>query len=103
MTSAIRRFLEHVGVLRGPTPESHFENEANWTRVSSSNVDSIAFYADVREGGRPELRVRFLNGSEYRYWGISFGQWLDFLASGSKGRWVWRVLRRGKVPYQRVY
>jgi hypothetical protein len=62
--------------------------ELVWHHVDSSNVDTIAY--DVE---RRQLYVRFLNGGLYRYDDFPPTRWADFLASNSKGLFVWHVIR----------
>jgi len=62
--------------------------------VLSSNVSAV--------GTRnKDLIIRFHNGSIYEY--ANQGSRFDsLLASNSKGRWVWRFLRRARVPYKKT-
>ena len=65
-----------------------------YTPVFSSNVSAI-------QRNVSDLYIRFHNGSVYLYpnQGDRFN---DLLTSPSKGKWVWRELRRKNVPYSRV-
>ena len=69
-------------------------SQKGYTWVLSSNVS-----AAKRVGN--DLYIRFLNGSLYRYdnKGDSF---TNLIAAASKGKWVWRFLRRPNVPYSKV-
>lgn len=61
--------------------------------VLSSNVSAVG----SREN---DLIIRFHNGSVYEY--PNQASRLDSLmSSNSKGRWVWRFLRRARVPYKK--
>lgn len=68
-----------------------------WVGVVSSNVKKIRYDAK-----RYELHVGFLNGSEYKYTGIDRLFARQMFDSASKGRFVWRRLRRKGRPYQRL-
>lgn len=45
--------------------------------------------------------IRFLNGSVYRYFGMGENL-MNILSATSKGKWVWRFLRRAGVPYEKI-
>lgn len=62
--------------------------------VQSSNVSAVGTSGD-------DLMIRFHNGSIYRYFGMG-DELMSILSSNSKGKWVWRYLRRAGVPYQFV-
>ena len=62
--------------------------------VLSSNVSSVGVRGD-------SLIIRFHNGSMYEYPNQST-KYDDILRSNSKGKWVWRFLRRARVPYQKI-
>ena len=61
------------------------------TAVESSNIAAIGYEAGI-------LRVRFRDGAEYDYAGVTQAQHLAFLAAESKGRWLneFIVLRSGR-------
>jgi|SRR6056297_954946 len=65
-----------------------------YTTVRSSNVSAVATSGD-------DLYIRFLNGSLYKYIGKANLE-DNILAAASKGKWVWRFLRRPNVPYAKV-
>ena len=77
------------------TPEEQRRiNRSGYTTVLSSNVSAIAEF----EG---DLYIRFHGGSSYRY--PNSGElYQPMLDSSSKGKFVWRELRRKGVPYQRI-
>lgn len=62
--------------------------------VQSSNVSAVGRSDD-------DLMIRFHNGSVYRYFKMG-DDLMSILGSNSKGKWVWRFLRRAGVPYQHV-
>jgi hypothetical protein len=77
------------------TPEEQQRiNRAGFTTVLSSNVSAIAEM-------NGDLYIRFHGGSSYVYPG-SGNLYDDMLNSSSKGKFVWRELRRNSVPYQRI-
>ncbi len=61
--------------------------------VLSSNVSAVGTRSN-------DLIIRFHNGSVYEYPNQA-SQYDSILASNSKGRWVWRFLRRARVPYRK--
>ncbi len=71
-------------------------SEMQWTPVMSSNVAEVGY-----NQGTNTLGVRFLNGSEYNYFGVDEDVYTSFLSAGSKGKFVWYTLR-GAYPYERV-
>lgn len=62
--------------------------------VFSSNVSGVKAVGN-------DLYIRFHNGSIYRYDGMG-GKFERLMAASSKGKWVWRFLRRAGVDYQKV-
>ncbi len=62
--------------------------------VQSSNVSAFGT-ADE------DLVIRFHNGSLYQYPGMA-DRYRDAVSSLSKGRWVWKHIRRAKVPYKKI-
>lgn len=77
------------------TPEEQKRiNRSGYTTVLSSNVSAIAEYQD-------DLFIRFHGGSSYIYPG-SGDLYRPMLDSSSKGKFVWRELRRKNVPYRRI-
>ena len=76
--------------------------------VISSNVVSMTYNAQ-----RQHLTVEFQRwvkgvgrviggGAKYLYYDISLEEWKSAKLAGSKGKWVWAVLRRGGKAYMRV-
>lgn len=62
--------------------------------VNSSNVSALGVFGD-------DLYIRFLNSAVYRY--PKNAELFDvIMRSISKGRAVWRHIRRAGVPYERV-
>lgn len=62
--------------------------------VFSSNVSAIAKRGTA-------LIIRFHNGSIYSYENQA-RNYERMMASASKGKWVWRFLRRPQVPYKKI-
>lgn len=62
--------------------------------VLSSNVSAVGTKNNA-------LIIRFHNGSVYEYPGKA-EQMESILGSNSKGKWVWRFLRRARVPYKKI-
>lgn len=62
--------------------------------VLSSNVSAVGISED-------NLIIRFHNGSMYSYdeMASSFDK---IMSSNSKGKWVWKHLRRPGVPYKKI-
>lgn len=68
--------------------------EKGFEWVFSSNVSAAA------QRGK-DLIIRFHNGSIYKYpnQGNNFER---LMGASSKGKWVWRFLRRPNVPYSKI-
>jgi len=62
--------------------------------VLSSNVSAVGVVGK-------DLIIRFHNGSLYQYEDMA-ESYEDILRSNSKGKWVWRYLRRAGVPYRKI-
>jgi len=62
--------------------------------VFSSNVSAVATSGI-------NLVIRFHNGSIYSYAGKA-KDYERIMGAASKGKWVWRFLRRPQVPYQKI-
>lgn len=77
--------------------DAYFAVEANWRRVTSTNVHAVAYFTDL-ETRRGVLGVRFFPDgakavSEYRYFGVPVSLFSDMLVAGSRGRFVHERLR----------
>ena len=68
----------------------------DWIKVKSSNVAAIRFLRVNKE-----LYVRFKDGSEYRYSGVSTHTAKDMYGCASMGKFVWSRLR-DRFPYSKV-
>ena len=68
--------------------------QLGYTWVVSSNVSAVAKFGN-------DLYIRFLNGSLYKY-PTKGDLFENVLAASSKGKWVWRFLRRPAVPFTKV-
>lgn len=95
-----------ISTLRAVNPYTKNINEIVY--VSSSNVVAAAYDARTQV-----LMVEFRRyvkgrgalaggGSRYEYAGVSEASWRSFKRAGSKGKWVWAMLRRRGVPYRRI-
>lgn len=74
--------------------ESQLLKRKGLRAVISSNVSAIGYDDDV-------LIVRFHGGATYGYPGQA-DRYDDLVSAPSKGKWVWRNLRRAKVTYYRM-
>lgn len=86
---------------RKPSADSYFADGRNWQSVRSSNVEAIGFYLDTSSRRENVLGVRFKNGSEYHYYGVTLSVYSNFVVASSKGRYVWQSLR-DRYSYRRV-
>lgn len=76
------------------TTERLYLSQQGFQHVQSSNVSAVAQRGD-------DMIIRFHNGSLYRYAGK--GEHVpDIIRSNSKGKWVWRNLRRKRVAYEKI-
>jgi len=41
-------------------------------------------------------------GARYEYAGVTPAMWNTFKLVGSKGKWVWNILRKRGIPYRRI-
>lgn len=86
-------------IARDPMDAHYWAQFARWQRISSSNVLAIRY--DYRE---KILSVQFKGIAKgvkfpiYDYKGVPPEVAREMYTSGSKGKFVWRVLRDG--PYQ---
>ncbi len=88
-----------VGDVEEIAPDAA-KKAAQWTSVSSSNVQALRFL------GRDRLEVMFLSKgrwprSIYAYFGVPVDFYYQMLNASSKGKFVWRHLR-GAYPYARL-
>jgi hypothetical protein len=89
-----------TGMFRGVGGQAEVEalnraiaNYDGWITVDSSNVEAgaydfvenIMFIRFLAKGNRPSYT--------YYYPAVQPQEWMDFLQAGSKGKWVWGVLR----------
>jgi hypothetical protein len=84
MTSALSDFM------------SDLEQAWVWTPVSSSNVAEVGYLA-----AENTLGVRFLNGSEYHYFGVDEDTFHSLESAGSPGGFMHAYIK-GTFPYERV-
>lgn len=70
-------------------------DEAEWTKLNSSNVDRIRYGMADRT-----LQVVFKNGSLYAYYNVEPTIFLQFLRTHSPGQFVWYVLRAYGYRYR---
>jgi len=68
--------------------------ESGYEWIFSSNVSAAAVRGN-------DLIIRFHNSSVYRYENQA-KNYERLMAAASKGKWVWRFLRRPQVPYQKI-
>lgn len=71
-----------------PFPVDH--DSLDWQYVTSSNVRRIAYQADFHR-----LFIEFHSGAIYSYENFEPSRWEDFLASDSKGMFVYYIIRGG--------
>ena len=77
-------------------------NITHYELVNSSNVYSVGYDPDSEI-----LQVQFLDkdkkgpGAIYRYSGVPFDVWHDFINAGSKGKYVWSHIR-DRFPFVKV-
>lgn len=84
---------EYQRILLSEQSEQILESRGYET-VFSSNVSAIATSGD-------DLVIRFHNGSVYAY-DKQAKNYERLMAAASKGKWVWRFLRRKNVPYRKI-
>lgn len=73
------------GILQGITWIDNFVSSNVWKFQRKGN----------------NLLVMFLDGSVYIYFGVA-DKFIGLLNAGSKGKWVWRSLRRKNVNYVKI-
>ena len=74
--------------------ETNLLRDRGFKSVVSSNVSAVAIRGDA-------LVIRFHGGATYEYPGMR-DRYTDIMSAPSKGKWVWREIRRKNVPYNRV-
>lgn len=72
--------------------------EMEWVQADSSNVDRAAYNEETSQ-----MFVQFLSGAIYRYEGVPASIWAEYLASNSKGMFVWYVLRNNGLDNRFAY
>lgn len=82
------RRWDHSGIERFTLAKAGFQ------AVQSSNVSAVGKSED-------DLVIRFHNGGVYKYYGMG-DKVVNILQTNSKGKWVWRFLRRAGVSYERI-
>jgi hypothetical protein len=93
MATVVQEKRTYQRILHSDTSEKKL-NEAGFETVFSSNVSAIAVRGD-------DLIIRFHNSSIYSY--ANQGKNYErMMAAASKGKWVWRFLRRPNVPYAKI-
>ena len=90
VTNEKRRYTRLAHTL----DESRMLNDIGFKAVVSSNVSAVAIRGDA-------LVIRFHGGATYEYPGLR-DRYTDIMSAPSKGKWVWRELRRKNVAYNRV-
>lgn len=93
MAVRLQENREYQRILLSPESERLLESKG-YEPVFSSNVSAIATNGD-------ELVIRFHNGSVYGY-PKQAKNYERLMAAASKGKWVWRFLRRKNVPYRKI-
>ena len=74
--------------------ETNLLRDRGFKSVVSSNVSAVAIQGDA-------LVIRFHGGATYEYPGMR-DRYTDIMSAPSKGKWVWREIRRKNAPYNRV-
>ena len=67
-----------------------------WVFVDSSNLEAVRY--DPASG---TLHIRFLNDSQYAFYGVPPGVHQGLMAAASKGSYHWKHIRN-KYEYERV-
>lgn len=82
-------------------PFIYFADGSVWTRVESSNLESVAYLAgpnDYSRGGI--MAIRFKSGSTYWYLDVGEGLFRGLLAAPSKGQYLDRNVKKAGVYYE---
>jgi hypothetical protein len=69
------------------------QSALNWTKVDSSNVDSVAY-----DAGSETLCVKFQSGDLYSYKGVNMEIYTSLVYADSVGKYLSRVIK-GVYPY----
>lgn len=80
--------------IRQNIDEKIYLAEQGLQHTLSSNVSAVGVSGN-------DLVIRFHNGSLYRYFNYG-NRFDDIMKSNSKGKWVWRYLRRAGVSYEKI-
>jgi hypothetical protein len=65
--------------------------------VTSSNIGSIGY-----DETTSTLGIRFLNGSEYHYYGVPRDVYDGLMGAGSKGSYLNQLVKKSGYSYSRV-
>ena len=85
---------ETIGALDNRRNKKEYLSNLGYQFVNSSNVSALSVIDN-------DLYIRFHNGSVYRY-PNSANLYETILQSNSKGKAVWKYLRRARKPYEKV-
>ena len=80
--------------IRQSPQQKEYLSNLGYQFVNSSNVSALSVIDN-------DLYIRFHNGSVYRY-PNSANLYETILQSNSKGKAVWKYLRRARKPYEKV-
>lgn len=69
----------------------------NWTSVSSSNLDSVAYDADTST-----LFIKFNHGGTYAYDAVPESEYAGLLAADSHGKYFDAHIKKGGFSYRKV-
>jgi hypothetical protein len=71
-----------------------------YVEVESSNIHSVLYHQD-RNLSKRHMRVRFLNGAEYMYYGVPQRIFVMLLNAPSHGKQFWKTIRN-TYRYERL-
>ncbi|MDN4600028.1 KTSC domain-containing protein [Paenibacillus sp. F6_3S_P_1C] len=69
----------------------------NWTSVSSSNLDAVAY-----DDSTSTLFVRFNNGGEYSYANVPQSKYAGLLSASSHGSYFDAHIKKGGYSYRKL-
>lgn len=69
----------------------------NYVSVSSSNLAAVAY-----DPSTSTLGIKFLNGSEYHYYGVPAGVHQSLMAAGSKGTYFDQSIKKANYQCRRI-